>query len=813
MHRKKGSLFRLRWLLAVLLLVVVAVCAGSAPKDTPANASPAGSAKAERPFDCSRINELGIDKQTNFHAMQLLAACQGRSLVPQEITRVPHQGAASGVIARGPSGATGVENAAGQLNPLVYGGVDQDIILPDAPPGSTYNTQSESFVWGNGNTIVSAYNDIRGSSTACAGAVSYSIDGGVTWVRPGGSGVSPLCSGHASNFGDPTVIWNQQNNLWYTSFLASGCGGQGIGLWTSGDGVTWSVGACAHIGGADDRQSHWVDNNSSSPFYGRQYISWNNFAAGQNIFVVYSDNGTTWSAPVQVQTGGFIRNVQLTGSSGNDGTVFIAAMDEGGGGLNQRTNILYRSTNGGANWTSSTIGSPFPAPGDGTCPVQSYFAIVAPYIRFEGWGQPAVGPANVVHYVYAGQGSTTADKGDIYYTRSTDNGDTWLIPAVRLNTDTGTRTQWMPSLSATGQGAVFASWYDRRNTTNNDYEYYGRKSLNGGLAWQTDVVISDQIIPMPPAPSFNACYMGDFMYASANNNNAYVTWADGRIAANGQDTFFDKENLLVATPRGTPTPPCSPVPCTATPINSSTRTHTLVPTLTPTATYTYSPTDTRSPTSTVTPTPTHTATHTTTPVPTPTVTLTPVSTASPTMAPTPCTINFGDVYPEDYFFVSVRYLACHGVVSGYQDGTFRPYNNTTRGQLTKIVVLAEGWTLECSTQHFSDVFPSDPFYCFIETAFGRGIISGYADGTFRPGNNVTRGQVCKIIVSAQGWNLDCPLPGHFSDVQPPDPFFCFVETAYTHSIISGYADGTFRPGNGATRGQICKIVYQAVTTP
>jgi hypothetical protein len=50
-----------------------------------------------------------------------------------------------------------------------------------------------------------------------------------------------------------------------------------------------------------------------------------------------------------------------------------------------------------------------------------------------------------------------------------------------------------------------------------------------------------------------------------------------------------------------------------------------------------------------------------------------------------------------------------------------------------------------------------------------------------------------------------------------DPFYGFIETAYAHQIISGYDCGAgcreFRPGNNATRGQICKIVYLAVTQP
>jgi 5'-nucleotidase/2',3'-cyclic-nucleotide 2'-phosphodiesterase/3'-nucleotidase/5'-nucleotidase len=40
---------------------------------------------------------------------------------------------------------------------------------------------------------------------------------------------------------------------------------------------------------------------------------------------------------------------------------------------------------------------------------------------------------------------------------------------------------------------------------------------------------------------------------------------------------------------------------------------------------------------------------------------------------------------------------------------------------------------------------SNGFYTFIETAYNRGVISGYADGTFRPNANVTRGQLAKMI--------------------------------------------------------------------
>jgi len=177
-------------------------------------------------------------------------------------------------------------------------------------------------------------------------------------------------------------------------------------------------------------------------------------------------------------------------------------------------------------------------------------------------------------------------------------------------------------------------------------------------------------------------------------------------------------------------------------------------------------------------------------------------------------VRFSDVQTTDYFYTPVQYLACHGAISGYGDGTFRPYNNTTRGQLAKIIVGAEGWPVETTDgPHFGDVPASNPFYPFVETAYNRGVISGYGDGTFRPYANVTRGQLTKITVVAAGWVLHTTGGPHFSDVPSSQPFYSFIETAYRHGVISGYSDGTFRPYNNATRAQTVKIVTLAFGTP
>ena len=176
--------------------------------------------------------------------------------------------------------------------------------------------------------------------------------------------------------------------------------------------------------------------------------------------------------------------------------------------------------------------------------------------------------------------------------------------------------------------------------------------------------------------------------------------------------------------------------------------------------------------------------------------------------------QFRDVPADAYFYPPIHYLVRRAVLSGYDDCTFRPFAATTRGQLAKIIVGAAGWTINTAGgPHFSDVPASNPFYTFIETAYNHGIISGYGDGTFRWGADVTRGQLSKIVVGAQGWTITTTGGPHFTDVPATNPFYPFVETAFAHGIISGYADNTFRMGADAVRAQISKIVYIALTTP
>ncbi|MDQ2808603.1 MAG: S-layer homology domain-containing protein [Chloroflexota bacterium] len=175
---------------------------------------------------------------------------------------------------------------------------------------------------------------------------------------------------------------------------------------------------------------------------------------------------------------------------------------------------------------------------------------------------------------------------------------------------------------------------------------------------------------------------------------------------------------------------------------------------------------------------------------------------------------FPDV-PAGYWAQSyVAWLACRGIISGYSDGTFRPEATTSRAQFAKMLALGQGWSLLMPpTPSFSDVSASYWAYRYIETAKAHSALSGYSDGTFRPAAAITRAQLSKMIVSAQGWAPVTPPTPSFADVPADYWAYTAIETAHAHAILGGYSDGTFRPSGSATRAQLSKLLTLALGGP
>ena len=203
---------------------------------------------------------------------------------------------------------------------------------------------------------------------------------------------------------------------------------------------------------------------------------------------------------------------------------------------------------------------------------------------------------------------------------------------------------------------------------------------------------------------------------------------------------------------------------------------------------------------------------------------------TPSFTATACSIQFTDVPEGSTFYSFIRCLACRGIVNGYPDSTFRPNDNVTRGQLSKIVSNAAGYSEPVGAQLFEDVVPGSTFYDFVQRLASRGYINGYPCGGagepcgggnlpyFRPNNNATRGQISKIVSNAAGFN-EPPANQLFEDVATGSTFYDFVQRLASRNIINGYPCGGpgepcyppynlayFRPNANATRGQTSKIV-------
>ena len=211
-------------------------------------------------FDCSQIRALNIDMQENLRAGALMIYC-------------------GEAVGGSPDPDGGPSDFVQEMLAPLLGTTDVDLVT--GTETSPHITQSETFAAANPdnpNEIVVAYNDSRGviANPINISGASVSTDGGNTFTRlTKSNGQSPF----ANTFGDPVILYNRPTGTWFTVWLDAACGSQGLGGYKStnpSDPNSWTH-YCVHTGSFDDRESGWADNNPSSPFYGRMYVSWNDF--------------------------------------------------------------------------------------------------------------------------------------------------------------------------------------------------------------------------------------------------------------------------------------------------------------------------------------------------------------------------------------------------------------------------------------------------------------------------------------------------------------------------------------------------------
>ena len=151
--------------------------------------------------------------------------------------------------------------------------------------------------------------------------------------------------------------------------------------------------------------------------------------------------------------------------------------------------------------------------------------------------------------------------------------------------------------------------------------------------------------------------------------------------------------------------------------------------------------------------------------------------------------------------------------SGNTLNLFGPDNELTRAELVKMLVGCEVTEQDLlnTDSKFNDVEPTAWYAPYIVYAEDLGWINGYADGSFKPNNLVTRAEAVKIIISSQQDKDSIPeMAPSFPDVLPNEWYSKFIAFGASKGYFSGYEDGSFKPTNNITRAEAAKIIVKAL---
>lgn len=178
--------------------------------------------------------------------------------------------------------------------------------------------------------------------------------------------------------------------------------------------------------------------------------------------------------------------------------------------------------------------------------------------------------------------------------------------------------------------------------------------------------------------------------------------------------------------------------------------------------------------------------------------------------------GFPDTTGTD-FETSFAYLQDEGIIRGYSDGFARPGSPLNRVEALKVILRARG-DLDGRIAHyekkmppialFSDVDQAAWYGPYIETAFENGVVTGYPDGTFRPGQLLRTEEAIAMLMRTfkyQGEKSEASLSAYIEN-QPNQWYTPSINAAVDRNLIMH--KGKLRLGTAITRGQFFEMVYR-----
>lgn len=172
--------------------------------------------------------------------------------------------------------------------------------------------------------------------------------------------------------------------------------------------------------------------------------------------------------------------------------------------------------------------------------------------------------------------------------------------------------------------------------------------------------------------------------------------------------------------------------------------------------------------------------------------------------------SFPDVPEDSVDYGAIEYLKAKGVVSGYDDLTFRPDKTINRAEALKIVLLASGKSGESVKElPFDDVKTDDWFRGYVAKGFELGIVKGYDDGLFKPANNINVAESLKMILISFVMTLPASIDTvPYPDVEKDAWYAPYAEVCKSKQLIWPMGDGKLHAERDITRGEFAQIIYR-----
>lgn len=177
---------------------------------------------------------------------------------------------------------------------------------------------------------------------------------------------------------------------------------------------------------------------------------------------------------------------------------------------------------------------------------------------------------------------------------------------------------------------------------------------------------------------------------------------------------------------------------------------------------------------------------------------------------------FGDIGSVAWAKNAINILSAKGVVSGRSESEFAPNDPILREELVKLLI--QGFGIISSTGKllpFDDVSPTAWYYEYVVRAYTLGITSGISAEAFGVGRAVTRQDMAVLMYNALNCAGFSPEPNteEFTFADDENIADYAKEAVYTLAkagIINGMGDGTFAPGNSATRAEVAVLLYRTM---